>query len=326
MFDVVTIGTATRDVFLESKGFHIIKSSKFDTGLGECFAYGSKVPVDDIYFDTGGGATNAASTFANLGFQTSIHSRIGNNVPGKEVLDILRFHKVNTSNIHISTTEKTAYSTILLTKSGDRTVLVYRGVSQQFNEKHVAWSKMKARWFYITSVGGDIAFLKKVFAFAKKNNINIAWNPGGDEIKKGLKTLTPLIKQCTILHLNREEAAKLTKRRISNLKGLFSSLCKITNHYVVITDGTKGAYSCDGSTTLHAAPLKVSVSNTTGAGDAFGSAYTAGIMKEDDMKYALQLGSLNAAGVVQKMGAKNGLLPRIPSEVALSRIKTKEIK
>ena len=88
----------------------------------------------------------------------------------------------------------------------------------------------------------------------------------------------------------------------------------------------KGAYACNGMHILHATPPKVKTINTTGAGDAFGAGFTSGIIKEDDMKYALQLGTLNASGVVQKMGAKNGLLPRIPTEVSLSRIKIKEVK
>ena len=50
MYDVTTIGSATKDVFLISKGFKLIKSNKFKTGTGECFAYGSKIELGNIYY------------------------------------------------------------------------------------------------------------------------------------------------------------------------------------------------------------------------------------------------------------------------------------
>jgi hypothetical protein len=36
-------------------------------GLREQFPLGAKIDVDQVYFDTGGGATNAAVTFARQG-------------------------------------------------------------------------------------------------------------------------------------------------------------------------------------------------------------------------------------------------------------------
>ena len=112
MQDIITIGSATKDVFLISRGFKIIKSKEFKTGFGECFAYGSKIELGDIYFDTGGGATNAAYTFRNLGLKTGIYTRIGNDFTGLEIKKVLSDKKVDISNIFIDKKHKTAYSTI----------------------------------------------------------------------------------------------------------------------------------------------------------------------------------------------------------------------
>ena len=48
----------------------------------------------------------------------------------------------------------------------------------------------------------------------------------------------------------------------------------------------------------------------TGAGDAFGSGFLAGLLRKDSLEYALQLATANATSCIQKIGAKNGLLKK----------------
>lgn len=52
--------------------------------------------------------------------------------------------------------------------------------------------------------------------------------------------------------------------------------------------------------------------NTTGAGDAFGSAFVATLAKGLYLDDALRAGLLNALGVVTHMGAKAGILKKFP--------------
>ena len=62
-FDIITIGSATRDIFMKSEQFKIVEDKSFATGQGECFALGSKIEIKDIVFASGGGGTNTAVTF-----------------------------------------------------------------------------------------------------------------------------------------------------------------------------------------------------------------------------------------------------------------------
>src|SRR3989338_1907591 len=114
MKDVLTIGAATRDVFLESPAFKIISSSEFQTGLGECVALGSKNEVSNLTFETGGGATNAAVTFARLGFKTQAAVSVGSESNGVEIIKVLKKEKIDTDNIQKQKEAITAYSTLLL--------------------------------------------------------------------------------------------------------------------------------------------------------------------------------------------------------------------
>ncbi len=70
MYDIVVFGSATRDLFVKSKEFKTLKNKKFITGQGLCFNLGSKIKIDELFFATGGGGTNAATTFANQGLKT----------------------------------------------------------------------------------------------------------------------------------------------------------------------------------------------------------------------------------------------------------------
>ena len=52
----------------------------------------------------------------------------------------------------------------------------------------------------------------------------------------------------------------------------------------------------------------IKVVETTGAGDAFASSFLSGLIKKNDIKFALQLASANAESVISHHGAKNKLL------------------
>jgi len=90
IFDVVTIGSSTQDVFLIQKDVEIITSKKFATGKGEVLALGSKQELDGVVFDTGGGATNAAVTLRRAGLKVAIFSRIGKDPAGHEVMHVMK--------------------------------------------------------------------------------------------------------------------------------------------------------------------------------------------------------------------------------------------
>ena len=139
MFDVVTIGAGTRDVFLMSKEFKFIESSVFSTGIGECVALGTKIELDSIVHTTGGGATNAAATFARLGFKAAAICRVGEDGAGRDLIIELQREGIDTTMIRRIPDESTGYSTLLTASSGERTVLVYRGVSSSFTTADVPW-------------------------------------------------------------------------------------------------------------------------------------------------------------------------------------------
>lgn len=322
MFDVVTIGAATRDVFLQSANFKFIKSGEFSGGVGECLSLGSKNEVQSIFFGTGGGATNAAVTFARLGLGTAVLARLGRDAAGDEIVDVLKREGVSTRLIQRDKEETTAYSTLLMYGPGERTVLVYRGPSAKIDTSKKVLSGLNAKWLYVTSLGGRMDIIRAVWAHARKNKIKICWNPGGEELKLGLAKLKPFIARSEIFNVNREEAARLSGCELGNDICILDTLCGAAR-IVIVTDGGKGAYACTGGERYFVASLGTKPENTTGAGDAFGSGFCAGMIKTGDTGFSLKLGTLNADSVIRQMGAKTGILKKLPSSNELNKAKIK---
>src|SRR3989338_9119257 len=83
MFDIITIGSATRDVFLKMAAKWLHKDGNSGE-MAESLPLGSKIEVEKIFLTTGGGGTNSAVTFARQGFQTACVGVVGDDLNGLE--------------------------------------------------------------------------------------------------------------------------------------------------------------------------------------------------------------------------------------------------
>jgi sugar/nucleoside kinase (ribokinase family) len=320
-FDVVTIGSATRDAFVKSRHFERRNNPSAPDGFDTCFPMGAKIPIESIDFQTGGGASNAAVTFARFGLKTACVSRIGNDLGGREILAEMKREKIDATGVQVDSKEHSAYSVILLAGSGHRAILVHRGAARELDAARIPWGKLRGNWLYLTSVGGDAKTLRAIFGQAKKSLARIAWNPGNAELDLGLERLLPWLMQTDVLILNRQEAAQLAACSPRDLGRILNKLGPIPRQSLVLTDGAHGAYAHLRGATWHSPALKGKTINTTGAGDAFGSAFVAAIIKHGDAVMGLKTATLNAHGVVTHMGAKAGILAAFPGKSSLSKAK-----
>ncbi|HHE64926.1 MAG TPA: carbohydrate kinase family protein, partial [Bacteroidetes bacterium] len=178
MFDVITIGSATRDGFFQGIDFLFVEGKCFATNKGICLPLGSKIKVPKVYFLTGGSATNTAVTFSRQGLKTAIICRVGNDISGKTIIEEQKEENINTQFIQKDYAVPTAYSVIFLTSSGERTILSYKGCSEKLTISEIPWKKIKTRWLCIGSLGKEKNILKKIIQFAALKNIKLVINPG----------------------------------------------------------------------------------------------------------------------------------------------------
>ncbi len=331
MFDVVTIGSTTRDVFLEGD-FQILETEAFDVGKAIAIPLGSKRDIDSLTVTLGGNSANAAVTFARQGFSVGCFAEVGKENAGKEVANWLKAESV-APLLRKDPAKKTAYSTVLLTKSGERSILSYHGANEDW-EKAPPTRRIQARWWYVSLSGKTARFFPKLMKFAKANHISVALNPSGAHIRERREELLAGLKDVTFLVLNGEEAALMLEMSLDDSEAVFRRLDELVQGTVAVTYGPKGAVVSNGKYLLKAGIFpERSLKDRTGAGDAFGSGFVAGLLAKESeregdrwpleaMKYALSLASANATSVVEHVGATPGILKK---EAFLSEPRWREL-
>lgn len=315
MLDVLTIGTATRDVFLKSADFKVLKDPKhlskigFPKGEAACFALGSKIEVEDPVFTTGGGAANSAVAFSKLGLKVAASIKIGDDDSGRAIISSLKKEGVRPI-VSYAKKHGTAYSTALVTKGGERTILVYRGAGGRFAERDLPTSSVQAKWLYISPGKIHPVLMKKIITSFKRKGTFIAMNPSRGYLTLYKKTLKSLLKYIDVVLVNREEASYLTGVPYHKEEKVLTSFFEIVESGIaVVTEDVKGAFACDGSYVYRVGVFpKVKMVEETGAGDAFGAGFIAGLIEKGDILYALHLASANASSVIEHVGATEGLL------------------
>ncbi len=306
MYDVISVGSATIDVFASTEFSEII-DIKEPTHKTELLAYplGSKIIIKKILFSTGGGGTNTAVSFSRLGLRTAWLGKLGRDANADTVISDLKKEKIDI--LGKKGKGITGYSVILDSIEDDRTILTYKGANDTFSFHDIPLNKIKAKWFYFCSMmGSSYSVLEKLAVYAKKKNIKIAFNASSYLAKKGTSYLGKLLAMVDVFVLNNEEAAILVGYNPAHELAL--KIHALGPKIVVITMGDDGALAYDGSYLYLIAGGKVKVVETTGAGDAFASAFVAGLIKKNDIEFALRLGKANAESVITHHGAKNKLL------------------
>jgi len=326
-YDIITIGTATRDVFLTSPLFKVLRDKRhlkkigFATGEAQCFALGGKIEIGEPVLATGGGATNSAVTFSRQGLKTAALIKIGEDQAGKDILEELKKEKISVLNL-LKANTGTAYSTILLAPGGERTILVYRGASEDLTLKEISLNSLKSKWAYVSPGKMSLETISRIFNHFHKNKTFIAFNPSKYFIEMGLKKLKPFLEKTKVFILNREEASYLTGVDYHKEKEIFKKLDESVNGIAVMTDGSNGVLVSDCCRIYKAGVFEEEKAiDRTGAGDAFGSGFVAGLIQTrekcekglcgvDNIEYAIRLGSANATSVIEYIGAKKGILTK----------------
>ncbi len=327
MFDVITIGSATLDAFIESDVANIVSVSSLNTKKEfMAYPYGAKIEIDNFDFQTGGGAVNTATNFAQLGLKTSVIVKTGDEIQSQKIISTLKDFGVDISNLVKSKQFKTGFSIILTSFQGDRTVLAHRGANAQLEMEDINLEAVKnSKWLYLAPLNGNSTkILDDLADFAEQNGVNLAVNLGTSSIKQGKKRLTNVLKTAEIVILNKDEASMLTgievrpdtkEKRFSDelihpdvikmLKEIHAQKKQVN----IITDGKNGVYVYDGKKFYKCREFPAKVVSTLGAGDAFSSTFVASIIKTDgDIIESLKYASVGAASVVEKYGAQSGFI------------------
>ena len=312
-YDIISIGDATLDTFLKIDNASLLCSLNKDK-CWLCLNYAEKIPISELHFTIGGNACNNAVGSARLGLKAAFYSIIGGDDSGRRIVEQVKKEKVSSEYIVVQKGKPTNYS-VLLTYKTERTILVYH-----YPRTYVLPKLASSQWIYLTSMGkGFEKIHKQLLALLKKNGTKLAFNPGTHQLLAGRKVLDPILQECSLLIVNKEEALMLLGRPLDTpMKDILRALHSLGPEMTVVTDGEKGAYGFDGHHPYYMPVMPSKVVQRTGAGDSFSTGTIAALIHGKTLKDALQWGTANAASVIEHVGPQTGLLTK---QQILTRIK-----
>lgn len=275
---------------------------------------GGKARLQNTLFTTGGGANNTAVSLARLGCTATCLSVIGDDEWGGFIIKTMKKEGVSTDSLTIVEGEPSSFSLIFSADDGERVILVEPGTGRHLRDVTLDVSALRdLDLLYLNHIHRESCDIidNIVSVIRASSGTRLAWNPGGNQIASGIDDPcnADLLKQTHILLLNKEEALAFAKTATVDdaLRALHATGAAI----ICVTDGAGGVAGYDGKLIERCTALPCAVVDVTGAGDAFGSAFSWGILQGYDLLTAMNIGTMNATSVIGSVGAQPGLLTSV---------------
>lgn len=306
-YDFVAFGDITIDAFIRLKDARV-NCDINDENCMLCVKFGQKIPFESVeeVFAVGNGP-NAAVAAERLGLQSTVVANVGADRNGEDCVNQLKSEGMQTEFVRSHADFKTNYHYVLMYEA-ERTILVKH---EKFPYELPNFSE-PPQWFYLTSLPLEtLDYQLEIARYAKQNGVKLAFQPGTFQMQLGKEKLKEVYEASDIFFCNKEESQQiLGLPQEHDIKKLLQGIKALGPKLPVITDGPKGSYVMEDDGVYHVPmyPDPAPPKNRTGAGDATASTTVAYIIKGLAPKDALMRGTINAASVVQHIGAQKGLL------------------
>ncbi len=307
----LSIGGATEDLFVSLTNDMV---SDYKGTPSVILPLGQKIRVTDVAETSGGGAANTSVALARLGCDAAFCGVVGSDQWGERLLNTLKKEGVETCCATVVEKETSSFSLILRSATGERVILYEPGTNAHLHD--ATFDKEHARtvdWIYLNHLHEQAMIIVDdiLEVLTEKPAIGLSWNPGGMQIKKGMKDPenAALLQKTSLLFLNKEEADAFTGE--NETEAAIKALLAAGVASVCVTDGPRGATACDGKTWAFCPSLQTDVIDSTGAGDAFGTGVTWAKLEGFSLPEMLRAGTIQATHVLGCIGAQAGLLTDI---------------
>lgn len=333
MKKILTLGSATQDIFINCSSNNGVQQKCLASKNCLVIQEGEKIEIESLVYASGGGATNSAASFARLGFQASCFFKAGKDSQADFIIEDLVKHCVTPHEIITTQEEATGTSFIMPSIRGNNSVLTYRGANATLQNNEIPYHTFKQfDALYLTSLSGASALqYVPIIEEAKKQGLFIANNPGTSQLKSAPELIKKALQHLDIFILNAHEARTLyetwqgvkhpihaeknllclfmqTTQGTITLRDFFREILQSGPQIAVVTNGSEGVYVATKESIIFCQAPKIIAQCSVGAGDGFGSTFTASILRNYSPRQAAQFGAITGASVIQKQGAKAGLL------------------
>lgn len=303
MLDLLTIGTVTIDLYYKGESLSE-KDAHFNLAIG------GKYFADSFYEGLGGGGANVAIGAVKNGLKAGVIAKIGNNPFKQLILDKLDASGVTHKEYCDLEDEYLNISSILLNKSGEKTVINYRTPHQHVLAGQADFEKLLgARAIYMANLS-KVALSERIeiLHFAKKHNIKVFANLNVTDCRRPVEQIMHFARNVDVMIINGYEYADLIKVPYESIDFDHNIVKKYApfneDDLLVITDGKKGSYAYhEGKVYRHPAEKVATVIDTTGAGDAYTAGFIASYIQTSDIQKSMSAGAEYAVKIIAKLGA-----------------------
>ena len=312
-FNVLGIGNAMVDILIKSteeylskndikKGVMQLVNLKRSQALYSNFGSETEVP--------GGSGANTIYGLATLGISTSYIGKVKDDFLGNQ----FRSDLLN-ANIHYATqlsskktTAETGRCVVFITPDGERSMNTYLGVTEHLSEDDIHTDNIRqSEWIYLEGYRFDgrdseLAFAKAI-RIAKAHSCKIALTLSDPFcVQRHIKAFKRIIHNDVDLLFCNEAELKLLYGT-SNLEDAIRTGSKDVQ-ILVCTIAERGAVISNKENIISVPTKKVTVLDTTGAGDLFAAGFLNGIIKKKSIKICGHMGNLAASEIISHLGAR----------------------
>jgi sugar/nucleoside kinase (ribokinase family) len=290
----------------------IVVADHICTPIDHLPAAGELVLAERLLLTIGGCAANVAVDLTRMGVRATVLGRVGDDVFGRVVADLLRQQGVDVSGLRTSPGD-TSQTLIVNVAGQDRRFIHTFGANGLFSAADITSEQVaRCRVLYL---GGYLLMnsvepgeLAAVFAAARQAGVRTVLDvvtPGPADY---LPRLTPVLPHVDVFLPNNHEAELITgEKEPLRQAEVFQRLGVKT---AIITLGGDGAVVVEEGRRLRAGSFAVPFVDGSGGGDAFAAGYIVGLLDGLDTEGCLRTASALGASCVQAVGTTTGVFTR----------------
>jgi sugar/nucleoside kinase (ribokinase family) len=298
----------------------IIVADHVSAPISHLPAAGELVLADRLLLTLGGCAANVAVDLVKMRLRTTVVGRVGGDMFGRIVTDMLRDEGVDVSAVSVSPDLITSQTLIINVAGQDRRFIHTFGANAAFRATDIPLDQVsRCRALYL---GGYLVMpgivqdeLVPVFDAARKAGAKTVLDvvvPGPGEYLSRLERLLPYV---DVFLPNNHEAELISGEKDPVRQAeLFRRLGAGT---VVITMGSEGAVLVSDGARYRAGIYSVPLVDASGGGDAFDAGFLYGLLHGLPPDDCLRVASALGASCVRAIGTTPGVFTKSECEIFL---------
>lgn len=290
------------------------------TPISHLPAAGELVMAESMLLTIGGCAANAAVDLAKMGVRTAVVGRVGKDVFGRIVLEMLRDAGVDVSLVRASTSADTSQTLIVNVAGQDRRFIHTFGANSEFSAADMPVDRLAT--CKVLYLGGYLLMphlkqeeLVPIFAAARakgvKTVLDVAIPYPGDYLAR----LDKLLPHVDVFLPNNHEGALITGSNDPLQQA--ETFQRLGAGTTVITMGGDGAVLVGKGLRLRSGVYNITYVDGSGGGDAFDAGYIYGLLHDMGPEDCLRHASALGASCVRAIGTTPGVFSRPECEAFL---------